>query len=287
MNKTLLILLLMVRIPLSSTFCEEQSSPLWAGSEVVRYRTQISRRDEVIKGETVLTYLARDFSTFSQVEGGSEIPPQERVRVVRLNLLRNLKGEDSDRSIMLTVFAPLTPWSSAGVKFPQITPIKAAFSSQTLGGIHYQQINATSKGYRWLEHSYLPGSGDSFRDIPLREYSVFEDDLLIRTRELISPFPSGVYSMLTSLLYPLPALARVDWVKAEVEKQLKPEKLESFLGHIDAALFTVKSPGREWQVWVERGLPRRVLRWQVRLSFADGEYLESSEITEAERVPPS
>lgn len=245
-------------------------------AELNGYKTEIPRYGSIRKGYSVLIFVTEDISKETQVKVDRKLTAGSKVKVMKLNHIKKFRTGIYDYSIMESVFSPLFVWKFKGRGMKAVTPIKTAYSSQEWCGIYYEQINSTPTSFIWKQHSYFDGEADTVRTLQREPYSIFESDLLIRTRELTAPFPSGEYTLLPSSLYSRIDGGRVEWTKAEVRRSPSLVLVKSSLGKIKARTFVIDTERRKHTIWVEGQFPKRIIRWEV--LFKESGMKEISEI---------
>ena len=249
-------------------------------AEVNTYELSVPRYGEERSAQETVIFVTEDFDGKSQVKIDREVPQERKIPVMKLHRIRNFQTGAYPYNMTLSAFSPLRKWALEGQEFPLLTPIKVAFSSTEWCGVFYQQLNSSSAGYVDQMHSYFDGEVDKQVVHPLSKRAIFEDDLLVRARELIVSFPAGSYQMLASPMYARLGKDSVKWIPVQVERELLAEPLETPLGKSKAVQYRVVSEHRTHTIWVEDSGARRVLKWGV--DFGD-EQVEQATIQESRR----
>ncbi|MCB9030629.1 MAG: hypothetical protein H6619_06215 [Deltaproteobacteria bacterium] len=254
-------------------------------AEINSYETVIPSYGELRNGESVLIFVTEDFSKSSQVRVNRDLPDEEVVKVLKLNHIKKFVTGSYDHSLMLSTFSPLTIWNQKDQDFGAITPIKVSYSSQEWSGNYYEQLNATSKGYRWTIHSYLEGEGDAFRTYEYKPHFFLEDDLFVRVRNQVASFMGDDYYMLTSSMYSRLQSKRPEWQRVRVSRQVQSVALDTVLGKVEATVYNVYGSDRDYTIWVEKEFPNRILKWKIDFKSGNSFLSEESTLKSSIREP--
>ena len=273
-NKLLSLFLISVCFFFSQTALAQTGKNFWSHwgdsrAELNSYKLELPRYGENREGSTVLIYVTEDLGKQSQVKVDRPLAKGQKVKVLKLNQTRRFVTGIYDYAVMLSVFSPLSAWEIGGQSYPVATPIKLSMSSSEWCGNFYQQINARPEGYINQVHSYFDGEGDSLSTLAADSSLIFEDNLLVRVRELLQPFTGGAYQMLSSTLYSRFSHEAIKKVTAEIKREVLTNKVSTVLGDLPAVLYSVKTPQRAYKIWVENQHARRILKWHVK--FLTGE----------------
>lgn len=234
--------------------------------EVSSYRVTVSRYGERREGYAVLVFVTENISrtTRLKVESGN-IPPQDRVPVLKLNRVVKFNTGLYDYSLMTSVF------SSVGAEFgrPPFAPLKISFTGQELCGHVLQMLIPQREQVELTLHSYFESEGDQKRNIKLPANPAFEDNFPIWIRELngevlaagqrreLQIFPSSWFSRAAHQT----ADFQAGWIMKE-----EGETLKTVEGSAPTWRWTWQIGNRQETYWIEKATPHRILKW----SSSDG-----------------
>ena len=245
----------------SSPATATASSEFWktwgdGNAELTGYDATIGRYGSPRKGTIVLIYVTEPMDKRVWIkDDAGDIPPAERVNVLKLNRVLKFQTGIYPYSVMTSVYAPVD-----GVYPERFTPAKISFTSQEWCGSVWQKLIVGQTSYTNELRSYFHADGERSDTVATKPGTLYEDALLIQLRELDGPFASGK-----------------DWAG-----ELVPSLWSSRAGHNAAApaAATIKredatrdgvpvtrfrlARGGESTVYdVEKAAPRRILGWRT------------------------
>ena len=250
----------------------------WGDSraEINSYRLDMPRYGEHRTASAVLVFVTEDLGKQSQVKVDRVGP--EKVKVLKLNHSRRFVTGIYDYAMMLSVFSPLEVWSFGNEEYPAVTPVKISLSSTEWCGNYYQQLNTRDKGYQIETHSYFDGEADANTKLTVGPELITEDDLFIRVREILAPFPAGEYEMLSSALFSRFSHESLKKVNSRIIRNKLNAKLKTEIGTFSVIQYKVETSQREYLIWVENSGERRILKWQIKFLSGEKGLVENAEI---------
>lgn len=156
-----------------------------------------------------------------------------------------------------TLFSPLLPWTRGGSHLPAILPFSILVQSEIDSAATSRLLLARREGFVLTGFDSARPAEEERREIPFETRMISEDDLALRVRELVAPFPGGDYLMLPSLA----SGEQAAWQRVFVRRVVARRKVRDET--TDVALYSVRSDSREIRYTVEEHPPKRVIGWQI------------------------
>lgn len=260
--------------------------PYWGDgqAEVSSYAVTVPRYGAVRHGYDVLIFVTEDFDPLRQVK--VEQKTDTSMPVMKLNHVRRFQTGVYDYAIMLSVFSPL-----AVSDFPKdgaraVTPLKTSLSASEWCGNYYEQINARSDGFHRIFHSYFESESDGETHMPYHRDLIFEDDLLIRMRELVSSFPAGDYRLINSSMYSRLQGFESKVVNVAVTRSILPDQSTPF-GIAPVIQYTVSFPDTRRTLAVDvlgKG-GKQILGWKRTFPVDGINQTETATLHVSQRMP--
>ncbi len=248
-------------------------------AELTGYELTAVRYGEKRSGTAVTIFVTEPFSESERVKADPGVhPPSDEFPVMKLNLVRDYPTGIYDYNEMLSTFIGLKP---AGGRAPG-SPAKVSFSSQEWCGHIYAQALPAGNEVSVTAHSYFDRQADQLRNIPARPGGFHEDAIWLWARGMAAPFlqpgESVQKPMLPSFFQVRGNAGALSWQDVTLERSIEQERLITALGPLQAERWSVRDGATtRWTIWVEAGLPHRILRWE-------GATGESGAILRSERL---
>ncbi|MBM9502427.1 septum formation inhibitor Maf [Leptospira sp. 201903071] len=242
-------------------FCKQASSPnlftesdpkerfrnYWeAGkAEIDSYELSQVRYGENHTGKAILVFVTEDFSKSKQVKlDQPEKNEEDRVKILKLNFVKNFVTGIYAYSMTLSVFTPLD-----GESYPR--SFKETMSSQEWCGNVFTQINFEKDRYRVESYSYFEREGD--RKFFIKE-EWLEDELWTRMRINPDQIPLGDLTLIPGLFHSRLNHKELKPLRAAISKQKQD----------DSTVFTIRYSGEErtLKIRIESGFPHKILAWE-------------------------
>jgi hypothetical protein len=177
-------------------------------------------------GHDLLLFATEDFDPDRLVttkHGASKSIP-----IMMYRQIRTFKTELDRHVLDLSVFSPVIVPEVPLRGMRAVTPLRTSFSEQSSTGTFFEQLRASREGFHRLVYSKSEPDRQSTVLLPHDRNLILEDDLLLRMRELVAPFPAGSYRVITSSLYGrieerAPTLERVT-----VTRRIVPDQVTAF-----------------------------------------------------------
>jgi hypothetical protein len=223
------------------------SSAFWTSwgdgkAELSGYAVTTGRYGAPREGRVVLIYVTEPMDRRVWVkDDAGDVPPAERVNVLKLNNVLKFQTGIYPYSVMTSVFAPV---DGAGERF---SPAKIVMSAQEWCGSVYQRVMPGDAQFAAESRSYFHAEGDS------------EKTVLIQLRELDGPFAGGkdwAGSIVPSLWSARKRHAPLEAVPATIKRE------STTRDGAPVTRFTVAYGSVSTTYDVEKGAPRRVLGWK-------------------------
>ena len=226
-------------------------------AELSGYAVTTSRYGAPREGRVVLIYVTEPMDRRNWIkDDAGDVPPAERVNVIKLNHVLKFQAGIYPYSVMTSVFAPVD-----GADPERFAPVKIAMSAQEWCGMVYQKVMPAAGGFENELRSYFHADGDRDTTVKAPPGALYEDALLIQLRELDGPFAKGK-----------------DWAGTMVPSLWAQRKKHSTLAPIAATIhredanrdgtpvtrFTLAYAAERTTYDVEKALPHRVLGWKTK-----------------------
>lgn len=225
-------------------------------AEIASYRLKQARYGEIHEGHAVLIFVTEDFSKTKQVK--LDFPEQkreDRVKVMKLNFMKNFDTGIYPYSIMMSVFSPV---------FEDAAPLKLSMSSQEWCGHVFTQMNYNKMRYIVKQYSYFESEGD-------RDYSVLaeftEDEIWNRVRLDYQTLPVGEITIIPGLI-----------TTRLLHKELEPRTAFADLKKSgDTLTYTVDyDDDNNLSINFSKDFPHIIYSWKEKLIGIDGKALTTS-----------
>jgi hypothetical protein len=154
-------------------------------AELSGYRVTVPRYREPREGTLALIYVTEPHDRRSWIKDDDAERPH-RVEVLKLIRAFHFLTGIYPYSVTSSVFSPVDRW----VPEP-FHPVRINLDVQEWCGAVSHRVWPGEGRVRSLRLSYFASEGETLREIPVPEGTVFEDALLIQLRELDGPFQEG------------------------------------------------------------------------------------------------
>lgn len=224
-------------------------------AELSGYAVTTGRYGAPREGQVVLIYVTEPMDRRNWIKDDrDDVPPAERVNVMKLNSVLKFQTGIYPYSVMTSVFAPVD--GPAGARF---SPVKIALTAQEWCGSVYQRVMPASARFTAESRSYFHSEGDGETTVPVPPGTLYEDALLIQLRELDGPFAGGM-SWTGSIVPSLWSARKRHAPLAPVPATIKRE--DATRDGAPVTRFTVAYGSVVTTYDVEKAAPRRVLGWK-------------------------
>ncbi len=228
---------------------EDQFRDYWLSgkAELVSYELKQSRYGTEREGHAVAVWVTEDMDAKKHVklDTPDEVPAGQRVKVLKLNLMRRFSTGLYDYSLMRSTFQPIDLEA-----YPY--PLKSTFTSQDWCGQVMWQLNGHKKFFELQQFSYFESEGDRQKKMP-RGFS--EDQVWTQLRIDPESLPTGDFRAYPSIAYVTleHATYRPEDVFASLDIDSRTNSLV-YKMHFNHLKRTV-----EWHA--AASFPYRILRW--------------------------
>jgi len=237
------------------------SSAFWTAwgdgkAELSGYAVTTSRYGAPREGRLVLIYVTEPMDRRNWIkDDDGDVPPSERVNVMKLNHVLKFQTGIYPYSVMTSVFAPVD-----GSQAQRFTPAKIAMSAQEWCGHVYQKVIPSPEAFASELRSYFHAEGDRDTTVKTAPGTLYEDALLIQLRELDGPFADGknwAGSIVPSLWAQRKRHGALEPVAATIKRQ------EAIRDGAAVTRFILAYGSVATTYDVEKAAPRRVLSWKT------------------------
>lgn len=278
-----LLCALCCHIVLPEVLCAQTGEDFWeywgdGKAEVSSYEVEIPRYDIQRSGYDALIFVTEDFDSRRQVKTDSK--QASTVPVLKLNHVRRFQTGVYDYAMMLSVFYPV----NVLLKSELVAPLKSTLAVTEWCGNYFEQLNRQGSVVTRLHRSYFESEGDGQESIGYSRGTLFEDDLLIRIRELTQPFSAGTYPIITSSFYGRLQQFIPARTSARVERSVMPAQ-DTVFGKHSVIRYRIQIDERSFTADVLDAEGRQVLRWQRTFKIDTTEYVERARLLKTERMP--
>jgi len=226
-------------------------------AELSGYTVTTNRYGAPREARVALIYVTEPMDRRNWIkDDAGDVPPAERVNVVKLNHVLKFQTGIYPYSVMTSVFAPVD-----GADPERFAPSKIVMSAQEWCGQVYQKVMPAAAGFDNELHSYFHADGDGDATVKAPPGALYEDALLIQLRELDGPFAKGK-----------------DWAGTIVPSLWAQRKKHAALTPVAAAIhredatrdgtpvtrFTLTYGNASTTYDIEKAAPRRVLAWKTK-----------------------
>ena len=247
-------------------------------AEVSSYEVKIPRYDVQRPGYDVLIFVTEDFDSQRQVK--TDHRRASTVPVLKLNHARRFQTGVYDYAMMLSVFYPV----NVLLKSELLAPLKSTLAVTEWCGNYFEQLNRQGSVVTRLYRSYFESEGDGQESIGYSRDTLFEDDLLIRIRELTQPFSAGTYPIITSSFYGRLQQFTPARKVTRVERSVMPAQ-DTVFGKHSVIRYRIQIGERSFTGDVLDAEGRQVLRWERKFKIDTTEYVERAGLLKTERIP--
>jgi len=212
-------------------------------AEISSYDLLQLRYGEYREGEAVIIFVTEDIHPKTHIKlDNPEADGAEKVKVMKMNMMRNFTTGIYPYSMMLSVFHPFDDAAHPAT-------LKASMSSQEWCGHVFNQVNYTGNSYRVSTNSYFENTGDQQFNL---EKSFLEDALWIRLKVNPDEIPAGEGSFIPGLFHTRashqslgPLNARSSWTETDTSKT-----------------FHLEYTDRKLSIELEPAFPYQILGWE-------------------------
>lgn len=160
--------------------------------EICNYDVKQMRYGEIRSAQQIMIFVTEDFSARRHVKlDNPENAGDDRVPVLKCNLIRRFTTGIYDYSLMQSVFTPYDATRHSRT-------LKTTTSIQDWCGQAFMQFDAGEKGYTTRHFSYFESEGDVETSLPM---ALLEDELWTRIRINPETLPIGRASVIPSAIY--------------------------------------------------------------------------------------
>jgi hypothetical protein len=224
-------------------------------AELSGYSVTTSRYGAPREGRVVLIYVTEPMDRRNWIkDDAGDVPPQERVNVLKLNHVLKFQTGIYPYSVMTSVFAPVDAWAAE-----RFAPAKIAMSAQEWCGHVYQKVIPAPEAFASELRSYFHADGDRDATVKTSPGTLYEDALLIQLRELDGRFAGGkdwAGSIVPSLWAQRKRHAALEPVAATIKRE------DATRDGTQLTRFTLAYGSVTTTYDVEKSAPRRVLSWK-------------------------
>ncbi|MGK7391184.1 MAG: hypothetical protein ACNS60_12585 [Candidatus Cyclobacteriaceae bacterium M2_1C_046] len=225
-------------------------------AEIASYKLKQARYGEIHDGHAVLIFVTEDFSREKHVKlDNPQQAEEDRVKVMKLNFMKNFNTGIYPYSIMMSVFSPV---------YEDVAPLKLSMSSQEWCGHVFTQMNNNDQSYDIRQFSYFESEGD-------RDYSIeagfTEDEIWNRIRLDYQSLPEGEITIIPGLI-----MTRL------LHKELEPVSAVAELkSSADTLVYNVKyQDDHALRIKFSKDFPHHIYGWEEELIGIDGRQLTTS-----------
>ncbi|MBZ0271734.1 hypothetical protein K8I61_06835 [bacterium] len=245
----------------------EKFWPHWGDgkAELCGYGLTYPRYGESRNGRAVAIFVTETFSKKERVKAETtQIPPDDRLAVMKLNLVKDFQTGIYDYNMMTSAFVALEAQNGR----PRGAFVKSSFSSQEWCGHVYAEINARGDELRHRVRSYFFGESHEPKPIPRPANAILGDELLIAARGFFGDTPAGDVPYLPSSEHARVTHTPLAFTTATITRESEATKIKTPAGEFSARAVTfAPKVGPATTVYVETAWPHRVVKWET----TDGE----------------
>lgn len=227
-------------------------------AEISTYKLTEMRYGEPREGVRIMVFVTEPLRLSTKIKPDTKLPPEERIKVIKLNDLRKFPTGIYEYSAMTSVFSAVEnhKYYSKG------DAIKVALTSQEWCGTVFERMVRDSSSYNGTVYSYFESEGETTYTIPVTQNMIPEDNMWIIVRELQGPIMKPGDSKNLTLLPSAWARRKSHVPIASLQTTLTksaPAKVKTALGEVNAISFTWTFGNNKTTVTVEDTYPRRIL----------------------------
>jgi len=246
---------------------------LWGDgkAELSGYAVTTSRYGAPRTGTIALIYVTEPMDRRVWIkDDAGDVPPAERVNVLKLNNVLKFQAGIYPYSVMTSVFAPVD--GGVGERF---APAKIVMGAQEWCGQVYQKVIPGALGFAEELRSYFHADGERNATVKAPAGTLYEDALLIQLRELDGPFAGGG-NWSGTIVPSLWVQRKKHAAPAPVAATIKRESASR--DGVPVSRFTLAYEGTSVTYDIEKAAPHRVLGWKSK----DG---EDAKLLKTTRLP--
>lgn len=248
---------------------------LWydGNAEISTYRTVEMRYGQPRNGTRTMVFVTEPMRLSTHVKPDHPVPDKERIKVIKLNDLREFTTGIYEYDVMTSVFTAVEEKAHV----PRGATMKLAFSSQEWCGVAFENMVREEDNYVRALHSYFDSEGTKHESIPHHNHVETEDNLWVMIRELQGPILRSGESRTLTLIPSLWSRRKTHQPLAKQETTLskgESKRIQTRLGTFRAVPFEWTLDKGTTKVWVEAAYPHRILKWNERDGSA-GEIMAS------------
>ena len=215
--------------------------------EIRTYNLIQSRYGELHEGRATVIFVAQDFLTKKGVKPDSFKNRNDRISVLKMNLLKKFGTGIYPYSMMLSTFTPLE--EAQGLA-------KASASGQEWCGHIFSQMNKRKDHYDVVSYSYFEEEGDNQFTLP----TIFtEDEIWSRIRIDYENLPQGNIDVIPGLYY-----TRLEQHEFKAEKAIATLKIAE-----KESVYSLNYPKRDRTLAItfNTDFPHEIVKWEE--TYAD------------------
>lgn len=225
-------------------------------AELSGYAITTTRYGAPREGRVVLIYVTEPMDRRHWIkDDAGDVPAEERVNVLKLNIVLKFQTGIYPYSVMTSVFAPVD-----ALMTERFAPAKLAMSAQEWCGHVYQKVIPAPEAFTSEVRSYFHAEGDRDTTVKTPPETLYEDALLIQLRELDGPFARGK-NWAGSIVPSLWSERKSHTASGPMAATIKRE--DATRDGARVTRFTLKYGSVVTTYDVERAAPRRVLGWKT------------------------
>lgn len=262
------------------------TNPFWSywgdgNAEVSRYETVQNRYGEDRRTEEIMIYVTEPFNLTKQVKSDSYSQnDKNKVQVLKLNQVKDFQTGIYDYNLMTSVFTAIDPFIIENQKFSAGNLIKVTFTGQDWCGHVFHQLNRRADGIQSTSFSYFENESDQDELLPVRENTLFIDNLFIDVRELIRKIPEGVVSIYQSLentrLFHKPLKIQTAIV-TKTNRNFTFDRKDELVTNIK-----ITNENYSWEFIVEKEYPKKILHYKF---SKDNKVMNKGTLLKSVRLP--
>lgn len=261
-----------VSLAASTAFAQDRVWQTFGGgkAEISSYKLTQSRYGEKRSGHEVMIFVPESMDMRYRVKPDHEkrVPKDQLTHVMKLNRSLYFNTGIYNYSVQTSVFSSLyaKDWYKAE------KPLKISLGAIEWCGNFFGQIHTYKDRYKWDMRSYFDSERDKTELVThnAKQPLIYEDNLLIRIRELVKPWKDVQQKELEVQLVPTIWQQRITHkplrpVKAWISKLKREQAIQENLLQADSQEIVWRwrtDLGREVTVWLNPTYPHVIERWK-------------------------
>lgn len=227
-------------------------------AEIDTYEIEVSRYGEPRRGQCVMIFVTEPFSDSKRVKlDDPSRNPEDKVDVLKLNLVRDFQTGIYDYNTMISVFS----------RTADFAPVKISFSSAEWCGHVYEEMRIDPERITGHYYSYFEGESGPL-DLERPDGGLIEDNLFIRLRGLrkdfLEPGERKVFPFLPGTFHGRLSHQPPVWTTIGIVRKGEPERVEVPAGEFTAIVYELEiAGGRRGTFHIDANYPHRILRWTL------------------------